>query len=38
MNTSLCNIFKTVNAMMFLKTILENPYKVIKKDHKKELP
>ena len=23
---------------MFLKTILENPHKVIKKDHKKELP
>ena len=37
-NTSLFNIFKTVNAMMLLKTILENPYKVIKKDHKKELP
>ena len=38
MNTSLFNIFKTVNAMMLLKIILENPYKFIKKDHKKELP
>ena len=38
MNTRLCAIFKTVNAMTSTKAILENPYKVIEKDHKKELP
>ena len=31
MNKRLCNIFKTVNAMVFTKTILESPYKVMKR-------
>ena len=31
MNTRLCNIFKIVNAMVFTKTILEIPYKVMKR-------
>ena len=37
-NTSLCNIFKTVNAMTFTKINLENPYKVIQKAIKKNCP
>ena len=38
MNTRLCNIFKTVNAMTFTKAILESPYKVMKNSIKKNCP
>ena len=29
METTLCNIFKTANAIMLAKTILKSPYKVL---------